>query len=79
MPTTLPFSTNRESRYPVLLREREKLAHRDVRRHRHRIAKHARFEALDLGDFHGLLLAVRFLWTIPMPPSCAMAIAGATR
>ncbi len=52
---------DRESRYPVLLREREKLAHRDVRRHRHRIAQHAGFEALDLGDFHGLLLGGEIL------------------
>ncbi len=52
---------HRESRYPVLLREREKLAHRDVRRHRHRIAQHAGFEALDLGDFRGLLLGGEIL------------------
>ena len=43
---------------------------------RDRILDDAALEALDLGDFGGLRLrGDMFLWTMPMPPSCAMAIA----
>ena len=52
---------DRESRHPMLLREREELAHRDIRSHRHRIAEHARFVALDLGDLRGLFLRWKIL------------------
>jgi len=75
MPTDLALLDDRESRYPVLLREREKFAHRDVRRHRHRIAQHPRFEALDLGDFPQPVFSAEGSCGRCRCASCAMAIA----
>src|SRR6266581_2410664 len=57
----LALLDDRKSRHPVLLREREELADRDLGCHRHRIAEHPGFVALDLGDLRGLLLGGEIL------------------
>ena len=45
-----------KARNPELLRQSQHLAHGVRRRNDHRVAQHARFVALDLGDLGGLLL-----------------------
>ena len=52
---------DRESRHPMLLREREELSHRDIGRYRHRVAEHPRLVALHFGNFRGLLLGGEIL------------------
>ena len=46
---------DREARHTQLVRQRHDFAHREMRRDHHRVAQHARFVALDLGDLRRLL------------------------
>ena len=55
--------------------ELDDLADGHVGRDGDRVADHAALELLDARDFGGLASMVMFLWTMPMPPSCAMVMA----
>ena len=61
--------------YLVLTGQIEHVTHGHVRRDGDGIFHHAALETFDLGNLRRLLFGVMFLCTMPMPPSCASAIA----